>query len=87
MQAGRPSSRKQISPAQAKRLADQAQARNETMIMIFNLVLCGCEIGVPVYGVWVNGNVPLVPGFILVIVASIVLLKLISYLHCNYDLR
>ena len=34
-----------------------------------------------------NAAVPVIPGFILILVASVVFLKLVSYVHCNWDLR
>lgn len=56
---------------------------------IFLLYFCTLvvEFVHPVYTVYYDKEVPVVPGFILVLVASIVALKLVSYAHCNYDLR
>lgn len=76
-----------ISPAQAKRNADSQRAVNEGIIVFLSIVLLVLEFGIPVFGVWQNMDVPPIPGFILVIASSIVLLKLISYVHCNWDLR
>lgn len=45
------------------------------------------EFVVPVYFVYYDKQVPVIPGFILIMVASIVALKLVSYAHCNTDLR
>ena len=87
MQAGKPSTKKMISPAQAKRNAESARVWHERLIILLTIVLLVVEIGIPVYGVWHDCDVPLVPGFILVLVSSIVLLKMISYVHCNSDLR
>ena len=76
-----------ISPAQAKRNADSQRAVNEGIVVFLSIALLVLEFGIPVFGVWQNVDVPPIPGFILVIVSSIVLLKLISYVHCNWDLR
>lgn len=87
LQASRPSAKKAISPAAAKRRADQIYRLNEAIITGSSIVLLVLEFGVPVYGVWSNTAVPPIPGFILVAMASVVLLKLVSYVHCNWDLR
>lgn len=50
-------------------------------------ITIGVEFLVPVYFVYYDTEVPVVPGFILIMVASIVALKLVSYTHCNSDLR
>ena len=45
------------------------------------------ELGVPVSYVLNDPAIPVIPGFILIIVTSVVFLKLVSYVHCNWDLR
>lgn len=87
MQAARPSSRKAISPAQARRKAERLENVHEGIIFLMYLSTLAVEFVVPVYCVYNDKEVPVVPGFILILVASIVALKLVSYAHCNTDLR
>ena len=87
LQASRPSAKKAISPAAAKRRADQIHRVNEAIIIGLSILLLVAEFGIPVCGVWKETAVPPIAGFILIAMASVVLLKLVSYVHCNWDLR
>ncbi|KAL3140361.1 hypothetical protein ABBQ38_004622 [Trebouxia sp. C0009 RCD-2024] len=86
-QAARPSTRKVISPAQARRNAERLVRWHESLITVLHVITFGLQFLVPVYCVYKDKEVPVVPGFILVMVTSIVSLKLVSYAHCNHALR
>ena len=87
LQAARASTKQGISPATAHRNANQFVPLQEAGIFFFSAVFIAAELGIPVYNVLMNAAVPVIPGFILVLVTSVVFLKLVSYVHCNWDLR
>lgn len=87
VQAARPSTRKVISPAQARRKAERLVRWHESLITVLHVITCGVQFLVPVCFVYHDKEVPVVPGFILIMVTSIVSLKLVSYAHCNHALR
>lgn len=87
LQAARASSKKGISPATARRNANRFAFLQEAVIFLLNAVLIAAELGIPVYNVLMNAAVPVIPGFILIVFTSVVFLKLVSYVHCNWDLR
>ena len=87
LQAARASTKQGISPATAHRNANQFVPLQEAGIIFFSAVFIAAELGIPVYNVLMNAAVPVIPGFILVLVTSVVFLKLVSYVHCNWDLR
>lgn len=87
LQAAKPSTKKVISPSQARRNAERLINWHEQIIFFLHCLTIGIEFFVPVCYVYNDMAVPLVPGFILIMVASIVALKLVSYAHCNSDLR
>ena len=87
LQAARPSTKKVISPAQARRAAEHLTKWHETLTITLSTCVIAIEVGVPVCTVLNDSAVPVIPGFILVMVTSVVFLKLVSYVHCNWDLR
>ena len=87
MQAAKPSTRKAISPAQARRNAERLVSWHESLIFLLYVITIGVEFFVPVCFVYYDKAVPVIPGFILIMVASIVFLKLVAYAHSNCDLR
>ena len=87
LQVAKPSTKKVISPSQARRNAERLINWHERIITFLHCLTIGIEFFVPVCYVYNDTAVPLVPGFILIMVASIVALKLVSYAHCNSDLR
>lgn len=86
-QAARASTKKGISPATAHRNANRFGPLQETVIFLASAFVIAAELGIPVHNVLMNAAVPVIPGFILILVASVVFLKLVSYVHCNWDLR
>ncbi len=87
MQVAKPSTKKVISPAQARRAAEALVMGHESLTIILSTCIIAVELGLPVYSVLIDSAVPVIPGFILVMVSSVVFLKLVSYVHCNCDLR
>ncbi len=87
LQAARASTKKGISPATAHRNANNWGRRQEAGVFFFSALFIALELGIPVYQVLINAAVPVIPGFILIVVTSVVFLKLVSYVHCNWDLR
>lgn len=87
MQAARPSTRKAISPAQARRKAAHLIRWHESLTTALHVITFGVQFLLPVYCVYIDKEVPVVPGFILIMVASILSLKMVSYAHANYELR
>ena len=63
------------------------ESLHEGLIFFLYFTTLAVQFVVPVYNVYYDKEVPVVPGFILIMVASIVALKLVSYAHCNTDLR
>ena len=87
LQAARASTKKGISPATAHRNANRFGPLQDTVIFLASAFVIAAELGIPVHNVLMNAAVPVIPGFILILVASVVFLKLVSYVHCNWDLR
>jgi len=87
LQAARASTKKGISPATARRNANQFGGLQEAGIFLASAICIAAELGIPVYSVLMDSAVPVIPGFILIVVTSVVFLKLVSYVHCNWDLR
>ncbi len=87
LQAARASTKKGISPATAHRTANKWGRRHEAGIFLASSSIIAAELGFPVYQVLMNAAVPVIPGFILIVFTSVVFLKLVSYVHCNWDLR
>ena len=72
---------------QAARPSTRMAYHNEMWITVLHIFTLGVQFLVPVCCVYTNKELPIVQGFILVMLASIVFLKLISYAHCNHALR
>ena len=86
-QAAKPSAKKGISPATARRSAEALTFWHELVIISLSSILVAAELGVPVWTVLNDANVPVIPGFILIVVSSVIFLKLFSLVHCCWDLR
>ena len=86
-QAAKPSAKKGISPAAARRSADALTFGHESVVIFLSTLVIALEIGFPTIMVLKGSDVPVIPGFILILVTSVIFLKLVSYVHCNWDLR
>ena len=60
---------------------------HEYLTLLLSTLLITVLIGVPVWKVLRDAAVPVIPGFILIMVTSIAFLKMVSYVHVNWDLR
>ena len=60
---------------------------HEMLIAVLHIFTLGVQFLVPVCFVYMHKEFPMVPGFVLVMLTGIVFLKLVSYAHCNHELR
>lgn len=75
-----------LRPSDARRLAAKSARRTETLLLVLNTVNLLCTLLVPSAVVELTHAEP-VPGFVVVMCTVILWMKLVSYAHCNHELR
>ena len=78
--------KRDLRPSDARRLAAQMRHTTEWALFVLNLANTSAVLLVPC-GLVTATRADILPGFLVTISAVILWLKLVSYAHCNYDLR
>ena len=78
--------KRDLRPSDARRLAAQMRYATEWALFVLNLANTSAVLLVPC-GLVTATHADIIPGFLVTISAVILWLKLVSYAHCNYDLR
>ncbi|CAL8469029.1 g8570 [Coccomyxa elongata] len=78
--------KKDLRPSDARRLAAKMGRSTEWMLFALHVLNLLCTMLVPSAVVELTHAEP-VPGFFVVMCTVILWMKLVSYAHCNYDLR
>jgi len=78
--------KRDLRPSDARRLAAQMRYTTEWTLFFLNLVNTSAALLVPC-GLVTRTHADIIPGFVITISAVILWMKLVSYAHCNYDLR
>lgn len=86
VQASTARKKKDLRPSDARRLAAKMGRSTEWLLFSLNVVNVLCTLLVPSAVVELTHAEP-VPGFFVVMCTVILWMKLVSYAHCNYDLR
>jgi len=86
VQASTARKKKDLRPSDARRLAAKMGRSTEWLLFSLNVVNVLCTLLVPSAVVELTHAEP-VPGFFVVVCTVILWMKLVSYAHCNYDLR
>lgn len=86
MQGSTARRKRDLRPSDARRLAVQMRYATEWALFVLNLANTSAVLLVPC-GLVMATRADIIPGFLVTISAVILWLKLVSYAHCNYDLR
>ncbi len=86
MQASTAKKKKELRPSDARRLAAKMGRSTEWLLFALHVTNLFSTLAVPCYVVETTHAEP-VPGFFVVVCTVILWMKLVSYAHCNYDLR
>lgn len=86
VQASTAKKKKELRPSDARRLAAKMGRSTEWMLFALHVVNLLLTLLVPSAVVELTHAEP-VPGFFVVVCTVILWMKLVSYAHCNYDLR
>ena len=86
MQGSTARRKRDLRPSDARRLAAQMAATTEWSLFLLNLANTAAALLVPCCLV-TSTHADAVPGFVITMAAVVLWLKLVSYAHCNYDLR
>ena len=86
VQASTAKKKKELRPSDARRMAAKMGRSTEWMLFALHVVNLLCTLLVPSAVVELTHAEP-VPGFVVVVCTVILWMKLVSYAHCNYDLR
>lgn len=78
--------KRDLRPSDARRLAAQMRGATEWALFVLNALNTSAALLVPCALV-TRTHADIVPGFLITISAVILWMKLVSYAHCNYDLR
>ena len=86
MQSSVAKRKKNLSPADARRLAASMGKRSEALLAMFNTVNIISVLLIPSLVISLTIAEPL-PGGSVIFMAMVLWMKLVSYAHCNADLR
>ena len=86
MQGSTARRKRDLRPSDARRLATQMAATTEWSLFLLNLANTAAALLVPCCLV-TSTHADAVPGFVITMAAVVLWLKLVSYAHCNHDLR
>ena len=86
MQGSTARRKRDLRPSDARRLAAQMAATTEWSLFLLNLANTAAALLVPCCLV-TSTHADAVPGFVITMAAVVLWLKLVSYAHCNHDLR
>ncbi|KAK9805410.1 hypothetical protein WJX73_002289 [Symbiochloris irregularis] len=75
-----------VRPADARRLAARMARSHETLLWFVNAANIGAQLAVPAWTVRYTRAEP-VPSFFLMLFTTVLMMKLVSYAHCNCALR
>ena len=78
--------KKDVRPSDARRLAARMGRQTEALLFALNAVNLVAALGVPCAVVELTHS-EAVPGFVVTIFTVVLWMKLVSFAHCNYDLR
>lgn len=78
--------KKDVRPSDARRLAARMGRQTEALLFALNAANLTAALGVPCAVVELTHS-EAVPGFVVTIFTVVLWMKLVSFAHCNYDLR
>ncbi|KAK9820951.1 hypothetical protein WJX81_004802 [Elliptochloris bilobata] len=78
--------KKDVRPSDARRLAARMGRQTEAVLFALNAANLTAALGVPCAVVELT-HAEAVPGFVVTIFTVVLWMKLVSFAHCNYDLR
>ena len=78
--------KKDVRPSDARRLAARMGRQTEALLLALNAANLTAALGVPCAVVELT-HAEAVPGFVVTIFTVVLWMKLVSFAHCNYDLR
>ncbi len=78
--------KKDVRPSDARRLAARMGRQTEALLLALNAANLTLTLAVPCAVVELT-RAEAVPGFVVTIFTVVLWMKLVSFAHCNYDLR